>query len=149
MGMLQEVVDNNPHDNNPPAMIDYLKHMPFSVFGYEEDQLTGRPITIAPSVTKDTQQQQQQQQLYDDATSTTTTILGRVYPWAVVDCCDPAYCDLERLVGLLLSNHGDMLRLDTVDRFYEQYRIDQLLSRRVDEMVQIKSKSSHRQGVED
>ncbi|ORZ09793.1 Septin-domain-containing protein [Absidia repens] len=147
MEILQEVVNNNTHDHDARVMIDYLKYMPFSVFGYEEDRFTGRPITIATTATKDTQQQQHQH--YDDATRTTTTILGRVYPWAVVDCCDPAYCDFERLVDLLLSDHGDMLRLDTVERFYEQFRIDQLLSRRVDEMVQIKSKSNQRQGVED
>lgn len=153
--MLQEVVENNNSGNDAHAMIDYLKRMPLSVFGYEEDKDTGRPITITQDMKLSNTQQNDNRMNKsinvaggDDKATTSSTVLGRVYPWAVVDCCDPAYCDFESLLGLLLSGHGDMLRLDTVERFYEQYRIDQLLSRRVDEMVKIKPKSNQRQGVD-
>ncbi|KAI8096726.1 uncharacterized protein BX664DRAFT_324696 [Halteromyces radiatus] len=72
----------------------------------------------------------------------TTTILGRIYPWATVDCFNPNHCDFERLIHMLLSSHREMLRIDTVERFYEQYRTDHLLTRRMDEMISLKSKKN-------
>ncbi|KAI8333571.1 Septin-domain-containing protein [Chlamydoabsidia padenii] len=121
LGMLQQLVEKEANDD-ARAMVDYLKHIPLSVFAYEEDKTTGQPLTITTSMIGD-------------------TTLGRIYPWAVVDCNNSTHCDLNRLDHLIFTSNGDMLRLDTVERFYEQYRIDQLLSNRVDEMVSIKSKS--------
>lgn len=136
IAMLQHVADKEANDD-ARAMVDYLKNMPLVVIGYEEDSTTGQPLVILAD----------EMDTGNDSNVAGGTILGRIYPWAVVDCCDPTFCDLERLIDLLFSSHGEMLRLDTLKRFYEQYRIDQLLSQRVDDMVSVKSKANQQQSI--
>lgn len=68
------------------------------------------------------------------------TVLGRAYPWAVVECCNPSHCDLINLKNILLSGHRNMLRIDTFERFYEQYRTEQLLNRKVSKIMRLESK---------
>ncbi|OAC99978.1 hypothetical protein MUCCIDRAFT_147618 [Mucor lusitanicus CBS 277.49] len=68
-------------------------------------------------------------------------VLGRRYPWAVVECCNPTHCDFSQLKSTLLSTHRDMLRLDTFERFYEQYRTEQLLNRKVKRMIRVEPKA--------
>ncbi|KAI8391685.1 Septin-type guanine nucleotide-binding (G) domain-containing protein, partial [Radiomyces spectabilis] len=97
--LLQETIDDGEdEDGDARAMIDYLEYMPYCLIGYEEDVETG-PVK---------------------------TILGRRYPWAIVECCNPEHCDFEKLRTMLLTEHRDMLRIDTFERFYEQYRTEQL-----------------------
>ncbi|KAI8137945.1 Septin-domain-containing protein, partial [Fennellomyces sp. T-0311] len=104
--MLEECVREDD-DDDARAMIEYLEHMPLTLFGYEEDPDTGRPLL---------------------------NVLGRRYPWAVIECCNPAHCDFEKLRSMIVANHRDMLRIDTFERFYEKYRTEQLLSRRVNKL---------------
>ena len=111
LDMLQECVEEDK-DEDAMAMIDYLDNMPFTTIGYEEDTQTGRPINVSP------------QQDHDN-----TPVLGRSYPWATVECCNPSHCDFETLKDILLFRHRDMLRIDTFERFYEKYRTDKLMNR--------------------
>ncbi|KAI8072653.1 Septin-type guanine nucleotide-binding (G) domain-containing protein [Gongronella butleri] len=115
---LQECVDEFG-DDDAQTMMEYLESMPLTVMSYEENSATGRPL---------------------HATSTPASSLCRYYPWAVIDCCNEDQSDFERLRVMLLWSHRDMLRVDTFERYYEQYRTDQLLSRKVDKMGIIKSK---------
>lgn len=64
-----------------------------------------------------------------------STILGRRYPWAVVECCNPSHCDFAFLKHSLLNTHRDMLRIDTFERFYEQYRTEKLMNHKVTKMI--------------
>ncbi|OAD70198.1 hypothetical protein PHYBLDRAFT_115453 [Phycomyces blakesleeanus NRRL 1555(-)] len=71
------------------------------------------------------------------------SVLGRRYPWAVVECGNPDHCDFEKLKMFLLGSHRDMLRVDTFERFYEKYRSAQLLNRRADQILNLKTRTPH------
>ncbi|KAI9496066.1 Septin-type guanine nucleotide-binding (G) domain-containing protein [Zychaea mexicana] len=112
--MLRECVDEDD-DEDARTMIGYLEQMPYTTFGYEEDPDTGRPVPLTPRETQH--------------------ILGRRYPWAVVECSNPDHCDFEKIRSMIVTDHRDMLRIDTFERFYEKYRTEQLLSRRVNRLM--------------
>lgn len=129
--MIEMLREDWEENDDARAMIEYLENMPLTVMAYEEVPETGRPLMIT----------------CDEATSASKymghgAFLGRRYPWAVVECCNPEHCDLEKLKTTLLGEHRDMLRMDTFERFYERYRTKQLLSRRVDRIVGIESENS-------
>jgi cell division control protein 11 len=115
--MLQQEQEN---DEDAKVMLDYLDCMPFTVISYEEEQATGRPIQIGRK--------------------TDGPILGRRYPWAVIQCNNTNHCDFDALKSAVLSVHRDLLRLETFEHFYEQYRTEQLLKRNIGRMTRIKSK---------
>ncbi|KAI7886947.1 cell division/GTP binding protein [Lichtheimia hyalospora FSU 10163] len=108
MSMLKEYVEED-NDEDARAMYEYLEHFPLTSVGYEEDPETGRPVAIMRD---------------------TKTVLGRRYPWAIVECSNPDHCDFERLKSMIVSVHRDMFRIDTFERFYEKYRTKQLMSGR-------------------
>lgn len=142
LDMLQECVEED-NDEDASAMIDYLQSMPFTLIGYEEDAQTGRPISLKHDTTSNTGliSEQQDEEMSESPTPVTRkkefiknkqiikSVLGRSYPWAVVECCNPNHCDFQTLKKALLSGHKDMLRIDTFERFYEQYRTTQLQNR--------------------
>lgn len=121
LDMLNECVEEDD-DDDAKAMIDYLDAMPFTFIAYEEDS-QGRPVEIlAKDQGEDVDMNGQEKQ---------RTVLGRSYPWAAVECSNPTHCDFEGLIDVLLFRHKDMLKIDTFERFYEQYRTEQLLHRKV------------------
>ncbi|ORY95822.1 Septin-domain-containing protein [Syncephalastrum racemosum] len=126
--MLREDWDE---DAGARAMVEYLESMPLTLMAFEEDPETGRPLLITREETLPAPKHAEHK-----------PILGRRYPWAVVECCNPEHCDLEKLKATLLGEHRDMLRMDTFERFYERYRTERLLDRRVDRLVAAESKSS-------
>ncbi|ORX59571.1 cell division/GTP binding protein [Hesseltinella vesiculosa] len=155
--MLQECVDEDD-DDDARTMIDYLESMPLTVMSYEEDPDTGRPLQAPGSTASllaiddagdDTPYPPSSPMSLPKRLAASNRVrsnsafskasLSRFYPWAVVDCCNPDHCDFEKLRSLLLQSHRDMLRIDTFERYYEQYRTDQLLSRKVDKMGILKS----------
>lgn len=139
MSMLKEYVEED-NDEDARAMYEYLEHFPLTLVGYEEDPETGRPVAIMrdslkPQKQADTEEDQQPSSPQAHTQSrkkgrSTKTVLGRKYPWAVVECSNPDHCDFERLKSMILSVHRDMFRIDTFERFYEKYRTKQLMNRR-------------------
>ncbi|KAI9243825.1 Septin-domain-containing protein [Phascolomyces articulosus] len=167
--MLRECISDNDDDDDDDdcdgdarTMVDYLEQMPYTVFSYEEDPDTGRPLTILrdslfPQQQMSSQQQQdtepheltssepasdtlsatpqQPHKKYNNKRNTSKNMLGRRYPWAVIECCNPDHCDFEKLRTMIVTSHRDMLRIDTFERFYEKYRTEQLLKRRVNKLM--------------
>ncbi|KAK4512550.1 Pyruvate kinase [Mucor velutinosus] len=125
--------------------------MPFTLVGYEEDPETGRPLNLANITNSSRLLDQDEDKSLSPATPSTRRtnsrmnskqhVLGRRYPWAVVECCNPTHCDVSLLKTTLLSTHRDMLRFDTFERFYEQYRTEQLSNRKVKHMMRVDSKA--------
>lgn len=147
LDMLQECVEEDK-DEDASALIDYLHSMPFTLVGYEEDPDTGRPLNLANITTNSSRLLDEDEEMASPVTPKRTNsrmnsknVLGRRYPWAVVECCNPTHCDFSQLKNTLLSTHRDMLRLDTFERFYEQYRTEQLLNRKVKRMIRVDSKA--------
>lgn len=145
--MLKECVEEDK-DEDASALIDYLHSMPFTLVGYEEDPDTGRPLNLANITTNSSRLLDEDEEMASPVTPKRTNsrmnsknVLGRRYPWAVVECCNPTHCDFSQLKNTLLSTHRDMLRLDTFERFYEQYRTEQLLNRKVKRMIRVDSKA--------
>ncbi|KAI8639463.1 Septin-domain-containing protein [Parasitella parasitica] len=146
LSMLQECVEEDK-DEDADALIDYLHSMPFTLVGYEEDPETGRPLNLANTVTNRFIESAEDEEMASPVTPKKTAgrlnnknVLGRRYPWAVVECCNPTHCDFSQLKNTLLSSHRDMLRIDTFERFYEQYRTEQLMNRKVKRMIRLDSK---------
>lgn len=150
LNMLQECVEEDK-DEDAGALIDYLHSMPFTLVGYEEDPETGRPLNLANTVTNNSRLLDEDEDMASPVTPSSRRtssrmnskqhVLGRRYPWAVVECCNPTHCDFSQLKSTLLSTHRDMLRLDTFERFYEQYRTEQLLNRKVKRMIRVEPKA--------
>lgn len=149
LNMLHECVEED-HDEDAAAMIEYLQNMPFTLISYEEDLQTGRPIIISKSDLKLNKTNDQDKLIPNEdeemfelhtpiakqkelikSKPTNNTLLGRSYPWAAVECCNPNHCDFQKLKDILLTGHRDMLRIDTFERFYEHYRTEQLLKRKM------------------
>lgn len=148
MSMLKEYVEED-NDEDARAMYEYLEHFPLTMIGYEEDPETGRPIAIMRDTLK-SQNVDEDQPSSPQATQSrkngrsNKTVLGRRYPWAVVECCNPDHCDFERLKSMIVSVHRDMFRIDTFERFYEKYRTKQLMNRRLENSPKVsKDKLAH------
>ncbi|GAA5797541.1 Septin-domain-containing protein [Helicostylum pulchrum] len=147
LNMLQECVQED-RDEDAAAMIEYLDSMPFTLINYEEDLQTGRPINI--NLPKSSKMSIQDELFLSDDISdkkkksikqnNSGVVLGRAYPWAIVECCNPNHCDFQKLKDILLTGHRDMLRIDTFERYYEHYRTEQLLKRKISRTMAIKSK---------
>lgn len=151
LDILQEIVEEDK-DQDAASMIDYLTNMPFTVVAYEEDPQTGRPIDFLPNIgsmaslhpiesPKDECMMAQSPTTLSRKNSRRMTVtskpslLGRRYPWAIIECCNPSHCDFAFLRHALLNTHRDMLRIDTFERFYEQYRTERLLNHKVTKMI--------------
>ncbi|RHZ81337.1 hypothetical protein Glove_121g66 [Diversispora epigaea] len=71
----------------------------------------------------------------EDATitdpSTGEKIRGRQYAWGIIDCLNPKHCDFVVLRNVLLSSHRKLFKDITLEVFYEQYRTERLMARKV------------------
>ncbi|TPX57807.1 hypothetical protein PhCBS80983_g03602 [Powellomyces hirtus] len=54
-------------------------------------------------------------------------ILGRRYPWGMVEVENPEHCDFLQVKETLFITHAHELKLLTRDLYYEQWRTDRLL----------------------
>ncbi|KAG1140084.1 hypothetical protein G6F37_009323 [Rhizopus arrhizus] len=93
-------------DQETQIILDYLKVIPFTFISYEDEPDTGKPLEI-PDVP-----------------------LGRDFGWGTIDCLSEIYSDFTQLKQVLLSSHRRFLQLDTVERYYEQYRTEKLTFKR-------------------
>jgi cell division control protein 11 len=98
--------DYEKEDNDTQSVLDYLNIIPFTFIAYEDEPETGKPI-----------------QLQD-------VKLGRDFGWGSIDCLGEKYSDFVKLKKVLLSTHRRYLQLDTVERYYEQYRTERLMYKR-------------------
>ncbi|ODV91439.1 hypothetical protein CANCADRAFT_70907 [Tortispora caseinolytica NRRL Y-17796] len=66
-----------------------------------------------------------------------TKVLGRSYPWGVVEIENPSHCDFLSLRDLLIGQHMESLREKTNRELYEFYRTEKLtaLGHKQDETV--------------
>ncbi|CAO0795239.1 unnamed protein product [Mucor circinelloides] len=99
--------DYEKEDNDTQSVLDYLHTIPFTVIAYEDEPETGNPIEISPDIK-----------------------LGRDFGWGSIDCLGEKYSDFVKLKHMLLSSHRRYLQLDTVERYYEQYRTERLMYKR-------------------
>jgi cell division control protein 11 len=71
----------------------------------------------------------------EDATikdpNTGNVIRGRQYAWGIIDCLNPKHCDFVVLRNVLLSSHRKLFKDITTEVFYEQYRTERLMARKV------------------
>ncbi|KAI9485574.1 MAG: Septin-type guanine nucleotide-binding (G) domain-containing protein [Benjaminiella poitrasii] len=95
-------------DTEVQSILDYLHVVPFTFIAYEEEPETGRPICVSNQHIK----------------------LGRDFGWGVIDCLNDKYSDFVKLKNVLLSSHRRYLQLDTVEKYYEQYRTEKLMYKR-------------------
>ncbi|CAO3625537.1 unnamed protein product [Mucor fragilis] len=102
-----EQFDYEKEDNDTQSVLDYLHTIPFTVIAYEDEPETGNPIEISPEIK-----------------------LGRDFGWGSIDCLGEKYSDFVKLKHMLLSSHRRYLQLDTVERYYEQYRTERLMYKR-------------------
>jgi len=58
-------------------------------------------------------------------------IRGRQYAWGIIDCLNPKHCDFVVLRNVLLSSHRKLFKDITTELFYEQYRTERLMARKV------------------
>jgi len=63
--------------------------------------------------------------------STGEKIRGRQYAWGIIDCLNPSHCDFVLLRNVLLSSHRKLFKDITLEVFYEQYRTERLMARKV------------------
>ncbi|CDH58672.1 hypothetical protein RO3G_16251 [Lichtheimia corymbifera JMRC:FSU:9682] len=131
LDMLEACVEQDDDDEEAYCMKEYLKLLPFTVIGFEQDPDSGRPLSQQNKKQKRSKKKKQQR--------ADRPFLGRYYPWGVVDCCNPEYSDFVQLVTMLLSSHRDMLRSETFERFYERYRIERLMKTSVDKTMALES----------
>ncbi|KAJ1554574.1 hypothetical protein HK096_002917, partial [Nowakowskiella sp. JEL0078] len=54
-------------------------------------------------------------------------VLGREYPWGLVESENPLHCDFIRLKQILFATHTDDLKVLTREVLYEQWRTEKLL----------------------
>ena len=96
--------ENEDHDTQ--CVLDYLHTVPFTFIAYEDDPETGNPVQLE------------------------NIKLGRDYGWGAIDCLGEKYSDFVKLKDILLSTHRRYLQLDTVEKYYEQYRTERLMYKR-------------------
>lgn len=94
-------------DNDTQSVLDYLRIIPFTFIAYEDEPETGKPIQLENDIK-----------------------LGRDFGWGSIDCLGEKYSDFVKLKRVLLSTHRRYLKLDTVERYYEQYRTERLMYKR-------------------
>ncbi|OBZ89746.1 Cell division control protein 11 [Choanephora cucurbitarum] len=94
-------------------ILDYLRLVPFTFIAYEDEPETGNPV----------------QMISDESIK-----LGRDFGWGTIDCLSEKYSDFVKLKHMLLISHRKFLQLDTVERYYEQYRTERLMYKRATKM---------------
>ncbi|GAA5805030.1 hypothetical protein HPULCUR_010543 [Helicostylum pulchrum] len=99
--------DYENEDVDTQSVLDYLRIIPFTFIAYEDDPETGKPIELENNIK-----------------------LGRDFGWGSIDCLGEKYSDFIKLKNALLSGHRRYLQLDTVERYYEQYRTERLMYKR-------------------
>lgn len=99
--------DYENEDSETQSVLDYLKLIPFTMIAYEDEPETGKPIQLENGIK-----------------------LGRDFGWGTIDCLGEKYSDFVKLKHILLSTHRRYLQLDTIERFYEQYRTERLIYKR-------------------
>lgn len=99
--------DYDNEDSETQSILDYLKLIPFTMIAYEDEPETGKPIQLDNGIK-----------------------LGRDFGWGTIDCLGEKYSDFVKLKHILLSTHRRYLQLDTVERYYEQYRTERLIYKR-------------------
>ncbi|KAI7885455.1 Septin-domain-containing protein [Mucor mucedo] len=99
--------DYEKEDNDTQSVLDYLRIIPFTFISYEDEPETGKPIQLDNDIK-----------------------LGRDFGWGSIDCLGEKYSDFVKLKHVLLSTHRRYLKLDTVERYYEQYRTERLMYKR-------------------
>ncbi|CEP11842.1 hypothetical protein [Parasitella parasitica] len=107
LGQFLQQFDYEKEDADTQSVLDYLHTIPFTVIAYEDDPETGSPVQISPDIK-----------------------LGRDFGWGSIDCLGEKYSDFVKLKHMLLSSHRRYLQLDTVERYYEQYRTERLMYKR-------------------
>ncbi|KAI8340101.1 Septin-type guanine nucleotide-binding (G) domain-containing protein [Chlamydoabsidia padenii] len=114
LSVFLQQLDYDQEDDEVRLMIDYLRITPFTFIACEEDPTTGEPLSM---------------------TTTGKQIqLGRDYGWGIIDCLGDDYSDFAKLTTILLNTHRRILISETVERYYEQYRTERLLQRRITRM---------------
>ncbi|GAN10924.1 septin [Mucor ambiguus] len=112
--------DYEKEDNDTQSVLDYLHTIPFTVIAYEDEPETGNPIEISPEIK-----------------------LGRDFGWGSIDCLGEKYSDFVKLKHMLLSSHRRYLQLDTVERYYEQYRTERLMYKRATKIGMVAPPVAH------
>ncbi|ORE08232.1 cell division/GTP binding protein [Rhizopus microsporus var. microsporus] len=153
INFLMECVEEDK-DEDAHAMLEYLHAMPFTVIGYEEDLESGRPIQLLPGeassqpssavsltdpgyysesigsiASSEISPNSSKSSIVSHGMGSTKHLLGRRYPWGVVDCYNPSHSDFLLIKKVLLKTHREMLRIDTFECFYEKYRTQQLMEK--------------------
>ncbi|KAI9033686.1 Septin-type guanine nucleotide-binding (G) domain-containing protein [Phycomyces nitens] len=108
LAIFLEQFNYDDEEEETQCVLDYLHQIPFGVIAYEEDPETGKPLETQNSAIK----------------------IGRDYGWGVIDCLSDQDSDLVSLMDVLLHSHRDILKSETIERYYEQYRTEKLLVRR-------------------
>jgi septin family protein len=107
--------DYDQEEDEIQVLIDYLRTIPFTFIACEEDPTTGTPLQMTSATGKQIQ-------------------LGRDYGWGTIDCQSDDYSDFNKLITMLLCTHRRLLMTETVERYYEQYRTERLMQRRITKM---------------
>ncbi|KAI9140751.1 Septin-type guanine nucleotide-binding (G) domain-containing protein [Paraphysoderma sedebokerense] len=58
-------------------------------------------------------------------------IVGREYPWGIIDCDNEDHCDLTMIKYTVLASHLGILKSFTRDVLYERYRTERLLAHKM------------------
>lgn len=107
--------DYDQEEDEIQVLVDYLRTIPFTFIACEEDPTTGTPLQMTSATGKQIQ-------------------LGRDYGWGTIDCQSDDYSDFNKLITVLFCTHRRLLITETVERYYEQYRTERLMQRRITKM---------------
>jgi cell division control protein 11 len=108
LGQFLSQFNYEQEDVDTQTVLDYLHAIPFTVIAYEDEPDTGKPVEMSDSNIQ----------------------LGRDFGWGTIDCLGEKYSDFIKLKHVLLNSHRRYLLLDTVERYYEQYRTERLMYKR-------------------
>jgi cell division control protein 11 len=108
LGQFLSQFNYEEEDVDTQTVLDYLGIIPFTVIAYEDEPDTGKPVEMSDSNIQ----------------------LGRDFGWGTIDCLGEKYSDFVKLKHILLNSHRRFLQLDTVERYYEQYRTERLMYKR-------------------
>ncbi|KAI8885241.1 cell division/GTP binding protein [Backusella circina FSU 941] len=101
-----EQFDYEQEEVEAQTMLDYLYNFPFTTMAYEQD-------------------------VENDSDPSHHVVLGRDFGWATVNCLNKAHCDFSQLKDSLVTTHRLFLTQDTIEHYYEQYRTEKLLTKRI------------------
>ncbi|KAJ1554249.1 hypothetical protein HK096_004407, partial [Nowakowskiella sp. JEL0078] len=103
--------DDDEEENDPESLalnVELRGLLPFSIINSEiHDGSIGIPVKT------------------DDGKS--ELVLGREYPWGLVESENPLHCDFNRLKQILFTTHTNDLKALTREVLYEQWRTEKLM----------------------